>query len=546
MEVLKGGYDASYGDRVGGIVRITGKNGNNQKPSATLNVNNVTMDGVVELPVWHNSSLLLSFRQTYYNLYQGKQILPVSQRQNQLIDYTVHPDYDFHDANFKFSSTNDKGGLFYISLLGGEDQFKYILERDFNNNQIFRTKGENNRQAGASVFYGNTWKNGNISNFTFAWSGLETELTDVQKIIRNNNTEIVRRNDLTANHVNEYSVRTDNWISVNKSNRIETGAGFVLNNVGLEADSSGVNQTSLNDESQRFNAFVQDHISLPGNLNFTVGIRGDYPTNLEKVYLQPRLSASLGITDDVKLNLAWGIYNQFITKSSVLDDNGNYRYIWTSCNSKDVPVLTASHWVTGASYQKNNFTFSVETYYKNTEGLTRFININQKIRDKIFQGEDRSYGIDVFVKKDYHGHSAWLSYTLSKTEEKFSYFLRDEYKRAPQDQRHELKGAVMFNIKPFCLSANYVFGSGFPLNTGTILRPKIYEPDYNRLDVAVIYRFNIKKVMGETGISILNVFNSPNIRYSNFEKVPLDQTNSINIYSEAVPFSPRLTLKLSL
>jgi len=546
MEVLKGGYDASYGDRVGGIVRITGKNGNNQKPSVTLNVNNVTMDGAVELPVWHNSSVMLSFRQTYYNLYQGKQILPVSPRLSQLIDYTVHPDYNFHDANFKFTSTNDKGGLFYISMLGGEDQFKYTLERSLINNQIFRTKGENNRQAGASMFYGNTWQNGNISNFIVSWSGLETDLTDVQKVFRTNNSEVIRRNDLTTNHVSEYSIKTDNWISVNKSNRIETGGGFELNNVGLVADSSGVNQTSLNDISQRFNAFVQDHLSLPGNFNITAGFRGDYPTNLRNVYFQPRLSASLGITEAVKINLAWGIYNQFITKSSVLDDNGNYRYIWTSCNNKDVPVLKATHWVAGTSYQKNDFTFSVETYYKNTEGLTRFININQKIRNKIFQGEDRSYGIDLFLKKDYHGHSAWLSYTLSKTEEKFSYFLKDEYTRAPQDQRHEIKGAVLLNIKPFRFSANYVFGSGFPLNTGTVVRPSLIEPDYNRLDVALIYLFRIKKVMGETGLSILNVFNSQNIRYSNFEKVPLDQTNSINIYSEAVPFSPRLTLKLSL
>lgn len=552
MEVLKGGFDAGYGNRVGGIVLITGKNGNDQKPSYTLNINNVTMDGIVEVPVWRNSSLLLSLRQTYYNLYQGQNILPPNRVNNtgsslsQQIDYTIHPDYTFHDANLKFSSTNDRGGLFYISMLGGQDQFKYTLDRQLNLNKIFRTKGEDNNQAGVSAFYGNTWKNGNISNFTFSWSGFENNLTDVQKVDRINNTEVVRRNDLTTNHVNEYSLRTANWISLNKSNRIETGAGFEINNVGLKADSSGVNQTSIGEVVQRFNGFVQDHISLPGNINFTAGIRGDYPVNLGKVYYQPRLSASLGVSEAVKLNLAWGIYNQFIAKSSVLDNLGNYRYIWTSCNDKDVPVLRAHHWVAGTTYQKNDLTLSVETYFKNTEGLTRFININQKIRNKVFQGQDRSYGVDLYIKKDYHGHSAWLSYSLSKTEEKFPYFLKDEYRRAPQDQRHELKGAVLVNVKPFCFSANYVFGSGFPLNTGTILRPKIFEPDYNRLDVAAIYRFHIHKVLGETGISILNVFNSQNIRYSNFEKVPVDQTNSINIYSEAVPFSPRLTLKLSL
>jgi len=82
------------------------------------------------------------------------------------------------------------------------------------------------------------------------------------------------------------------------------------------------------------------------------------------------------------------------------------------------------------------------------------------------------------------------------------------------------------------------------LNNGTILKPVYFEPDYNRLDVAVNYRFNIGKLAGETGISILNLLNSSNIRYSNFEKVPVDQSTSLNIYSDAVPFSPRISLRL--
>ena len=447
---------------------------------------------------------------------------------------------------FKFTTKNDKGKIFYISLLRGEDKFKYTIDQTFVRNEIYRIKDENNKQTGASLFYGNSWRNGNVSNFTATWSGIETDLTDIQKLLRNNGTEIVRRNDMTSNSIKEYSARLDNWISLNRSNRIETGGGFIINDVGLKADSSGINKTSMNEKSKRFNAFIQDQLSLAGNINFTFGIRGDYPTNLGKIYLQPRLSASLGISDEIKLNAAWGKYNQYIAKSSVLDNLGNYRYIWTNANNKDVPVLSSEHWVAGSSFKMNNFTLSLEAYFKSTNGLTRFININQNIKNTVFQGESRCYGIDFFVKKDYRGHSVWISYSLSKTEEKFPYFLKNEYMRAPQDQRHELKTAVLMNVKPFCFSANYIFGSGFPINTGTILNPNIFEPDYNRLDVSVILRFHLNKLMGETGISILNVFNSKNIRYSNFEKVPLDQINTVNIYSEAVPFSPRLILKLAL
>jgi len=548
MEVLKGGFDASYGDRVGGIVTILGKNGNDSRPSATFNVNNVTMNGLIETPLWHNSSVLLAFRQTYYNQYEKKNLLPPDQEEllnKKLIDYTIYPNYNFRDGNFKFTSKNEKGDLFYISLLGGEDQFRYNLNQTFGPNELSRLQRENNIQTGASAYYSNSWGNGNISSMSIAWSGLTTDYSDIQSLLKNKR-EFESRNNFTSNSIYEYSANLDHTFSLNKINQIEVGGGFVKNETELYADSSAIRKTSLNEISQRSHTFIQDHISLPGEVNLIIGMRGDYPSNLRKIYLQPRVSASLGLINKVKINMAWGKYNQFIVKSSVIDGSGNYRYIWTTCNNKEVPVLSSTHWVLGGSYKKNNFILSAETYLKNTTGLTKFVNQDQNIRNKVFQGDGRSYGMDLFLRKDYGPHSAWVTYTLSKTEEWFPYLPSHEYVRAPQDQRHELKTGFLLDFKPFSFSANYVFGSGFPLNTGTLLKPVFIEPDYNRLDLSLLYRFKIKSISGETGVSIMNVLDTKNIRYSNFEKIPVDQTNSINIYSEAIPFSPRISLKLSL
>lgn len=552
IEVLKGGYDAKLGDRVGGIVRIAGKSGSIAKPSISINVNNVTVNGMAEVPLWKNSSLIMSFRQTYYNLYNDRNVLPEGANSVSLpktrsrpnIDYTVFPDYNYRDANLKFTTRNKRGEYFYLSMLGGEDRFKYTINQLGGNISLFKMNAENNNQFGTSGFYGRTWRNGNITNVTASWSLLYTELSDIQKFTRPNNRIFLSRNDQTRNWISEFSGRADNFMTLSPSHLIENGIGIVTNYVALMADSSGINQTNLTTQVTRINSYLQDHVTLPGEIDIKFGLRADFPFNLRKVYLQPRISTSIKITDFVKFNAAWGIYNQFISKSSVLDDQGNYRYIWMACDNADVPVLRAVHWVAGNSYHHNNFTFSVETYFKHTDGLTRFINLNQRFNDLIYKGEGRSYGLDIFVKKDIRGHSAWVSYTLSKTEEKFPYFPLSRFQSAPQDQRHELKAAFLINLKPFSFSANYVYGSGFPLNNGTILKPIFIEPDYNRLDVAVNWKFNIGKVAGETGISVLNVFDSKNIRYSNFERVPVDQTTSVYVYSEAVPFSPRVSLRL--
>lgn len=548
MEVFKGGYDASFGNRVGGIVNITGKNGNISKPSATFNINNVTMNGLIETPLWHNFSILLSFRQTYYNKLENEDLLNTLSNENLVqksIDYTIRPNYNFRDGNLKFSSKSDKGDLFYISVLAGEDHFQYDFNQTFGHNELSKSQKEYNTQNGATAFYSNSWKNGNVSSLSLSWSGLTSDFSDIQRLLRNKK-EFESSNNYTTNRINEYSANLNHRLSLYKANTIEIGAGFINNITHLVADSSAIRKTTLNGNSERAQAFIQDHISLPGKINLIIGLRGDYPLSLSRIYLQPRISASLSLSQAIKINTAWGKYNQFITKSSVLDNSNNYRYIWTTCDNQDVPVLESMHWILGSSYKKNNFNLSAEAYLKNTTGLTRFINQNQDIQNAIFKGEGRSYGVDLFLRKDYGPHSAWVSYSLSKTEEWFPYFPNHEFKRAPQDQRHELKTGFLLDFKPISFSGNYIFGSGFPLNSGTILDPVPFEPHYNRLDLSLFFRFKIKRLSGEIGISVLNVLNTKNIRYSNFEKIPLDQSNTINVYSEAVPFSPRFSLKLSL
>lgn len=52
--------------------------------------------------------------------------------------------------------------------------------------------------------------------------------------------------------------------------------------------------------------------------------------------------------------------------------------------------------------------------------------------------------------------------------------------------------------------------------------------------------------MGEVGISLLNVLNTENHKYTSFERIPVNQTRDINILAGAIPFTPTLYLKISM
>jgi hypothetical protein len=551
IEVYKGGYDTRYGERVGGIVNITGKNGNTERTSFSVNINNMTLNGMVEIPLFKNGSLIVALRHTYYELYNPGDFNSRIRRNNDKdtandVDVNIVPDYRFRDMNIKYSAMIHGRDLFYVSLYGGNDQFSYAIEEPVKNVIITKNTEELNRQSGGAIYYGKSWNNGYSTNFSLNFSTLRSNFSDDLTVEKLNlqQSDLVKNLD-AENIIRENTLQVDNRFPVHHSHVLEGGMVYKANQIELAEDTFDIVQASISGEARRLTLFFQDNMAIGKHVDFKAGFRLTQALNLQKFYFEPRLSVSVNAGEFIKINAAWGIYDQFITKSSVLDDMGNYRYIWTVCDNEDIPVLTSTHYVFGTSYYHNDFTISLEGYYKDVNGLTRYIrNIANSI-EGIYEGKGHSYGLDVMIKKDYRGHSAWVAYSLGKTEELFEYFKNQDYRRAPQDQRHEVKLAALVNLDPFYISADYVFGSGFP-SSQAILAEEQENLRYSRLDVSFIYKFLDKRLKGEIGLSILNVMNTQNIKYANFERIATNQTNSINIYSEAIPLTPALYLKLAM
>ena len=242
------------------------------------------------------------------------------------------------------------------------------------------------------------------------------------------------------------------------------------------------------------------------------------------------------------MNAAAGLYRQFVSETSVVDELGNFRYFWALNDNEALPVLKATHLVGGLNYHAQGFSAGLEGFYKTTEGISRYRWVLGSL--EVAQGNARTYGMDLLLKKYIKKHELWASYTLSKTEEHFNSMPFDVYRDAPQDQMHEIKGALLLNFKPFFFSANYVYGSGFRTPSSIINNLDERYP-YNRLDVAFIYRHSIKDYHIEAGISILNLLNYENIKYSNVIRIPDSMNRTMSIHAEAVPFTPTIYLNLS-
>ncbi len=559
IEVLKGGYGVRYGDRVGGIVDISGKDGTLQKPTFTLNVNSTTVNAMMQFPVSKSSSLMAAYRQTYYQLYDPTSLSLFTRPgasagmfggadiTHSAREYQVTPDYHFRDANLKYVYNGDKGERVAISLYGGGDLFKYNMDREISRFVVTRGEKEENQQYGGSAQYSKPWNNGSKTMFSLAFSAFSQQLSEENRL-ENQNTGYVRTTKLTdsENAVDEISAKAEHILYFPQGHQLMLAAGVVNNHVRLLRLNEEELTFDLQNNLPRMYVFAQDEIQLWKNLELKSGIRISYAGPLNDFLIEPRFSASIQLPHDFRLNAAWGIYHQYTSKVTLIDSAYNFTNFWVNADAENIPVLSAGHIIGGVSYNRQGLTGSLEAFYKTTNGLTQYFGGVAGFPAGFYEGEARSYGLDLFLRKEYRRHVAWISYTLSQTEEHFPFYVRQYYHPAPQHQKHELKVAAIFNYKAFYFSANYVYGSGFErFDIETEDGVKL-DQAYKRADASLVYKFYPGKLKVETGISILNIFNNDNIKYSNLSVTSADDLSLVGIYADAISFTPTFFLKIEL
>lgn len=562
IRVLKGGFESSYDDRVGGIVQISGKNGNLSKPAATLNINNSTVNILGEIPVGKKSSLLASWRQTYYELYNpynlnisgNQDMTGVSGQHNGghgnagMVDVLVVPDYKFSDANLKYSFRGDKGEIITAGLYMGGDRYAYGVDGNYNSHQVNNNLDEKNNQLGTSMIFAKPWGKTHNSQLKLNYSKLNSTTSETNSTSMGGMPGMGDHSvkELTSeNEVDEFAAELKDNFSIVPGNAFEAGIGWQMNRAVFNQFVNNTSELVLNSTSKKGFAFIQNTISAGKKIQLTPGFRAVYENLSGGFYIEPRFSASVKISEPVKFNASWGKYHQFISKISFVDENLNYSWYWVNSDGKTNPVLDATHWVGGISYNKNDFLFSAEGFYKSISGISRYFSGTTEIDKGFYSGNGRSYGVDLYLKKEFKKNLFWISYTLSKAEENLSFDAPGTYRFAPHDQRHELKLAGIYNLKSFYFSSSYVFGSGFEI-LKNYTAPNTTVPKYSRLDAAVVYKFSHKKLFGNVGISVLNVLNHQNIKYDNLKRVETGTSDFANIYSGAIPFSPTLFLKLGI
>lgn len=126
-----------------------------------------------------------------------------------------------------------------------------------------------------------------------------------------------------------------------------------------------------------------------------------------------------------------------------------------------------------------------------------------------------------------------ISYSLSYADQKFDKINQGFAFPTNYDQRHELNLVQNLKLKKWEFVATWMLGSGKPyskplgvytidllggnskLEINESVKNSFRLPIYQRLDFSINYFFQLNRVKFNTGISIINLFNSKNTRIQN-------------------------------
>ncbi len=528
IEVFKGGYNVDIGDRVGGVVSILGQSGSQKKFRSKINLSDQSINTYLNIPVANKFSIQAGFRQTYTHVIDWRKIFKKEEDKNKSI---------FRDLNVKLSSDLENGDFLSINLINNKDQLSILNTDESFEKNYFAFNETNAEQLGGSLFYGKKWSKGNYTHLKTSYSQLKTEFENEIKIVDPVLiTEFNISENQTKNRISHSEIRLEHFLPAQENFSLSFGGGYVQNKSSFDQDSMGLNLKTTTATLNRLFTYVKNEIRIHPKLTFTPGLRLDVPIQKNNPVFQPRFNLIYQTNSSIILNLSGGWYTQFISENAIVDSFNNNLFYWSVADPKNANLLKGKHLVFGGRYEKNKFKFQSNFYYKTTTGLTRFILKEMDNDIYVTSGKSRTYGIDLLIMKKIKYHDFWISYTLSKTEENFDYFLNNSYQRAVQDQRHELKTVGILNFNPFHFSVNYVYGSGIPNSNFD----NTTSPYYSRLDASFLYRWSKKKIKFDLGCSLTNILNRSNILYNNFSNFSDNKT----IYTKADPFTPSIFITI--
>jgi hypothetical protein len=278
--------------------------------------------------------------------------------------------------------------------------------------------------------------------------------------------------------------------------------------------------------------------------------------------LEPRAALSYAFNDNTSVKASYNRMAQYI---HILSNTQSPlpMSIWTPSGPFTKPQLLDQY---ALGYFKNfrdqDYSLEGELFYKNIQNRIDYIDgadilANNNIEQVILNGKARSYGLELLFRKNTGDFTGWVSYTLSRAEQKTPGrtpeepgIANGEWYLSGYDKLHNLNvvGSYLYNPK-WSFNANFSLQSGQPVTYANgyyefgginipnfSLRNENRLPVYHHLDLAATYTPKPDKKKGWQSywvFSIYNIYNRQNAASMTFatnEDTGANETRRLSIF----------------
>ncbi len=517
FDLIPSNFSVRYGRLTGGIVDIVPREGRRDRIHGDLKMDLYDAHVLVEGPIG-KGSFALSARRSYVDAFLGLFFSSGT--------FTVAPRYYDYQAQLDYPVA---GGKLKLLVFGSDDELAFV-----------NTTPPDSDPSLAGTFGTRQWFHTLFASYRKSVGRWETETTlavgpqhfdGAVGAAARFNLDLVEmdlrfeaRQRLTPRFKLTYGldVVTDYfWVSVDAPQQTteEVPLGplgerphLTLRNQGFEGSPA---------------LYVQGDLwAIPGRLLVTPGVRADYLTGYEGIYMQPRLMSRLRLTGDWWLKGGVGLFHMYQQAP----------YSDAVLGNPKLRAEQAWHFTVGVEGRPLPFyrplRLELNLFYKDLQNIAVTSDANTQRDGKIVperysdEGIGRVYGGDLLLKVD-DGHKlyGWISYTLLKSERRDH--PGDAWRPFEYDQTHILTLIVGYHLPwEIDVGARFRYVTGNPT---TALGPGVYDADqgvtipipgapyaerlpaFTQLDLRIDKRFTFKSWILSVYIDVSNVTNNANV-----------------------------------
>lgn len=573
LDLYKGGIPSKYGGRVSSVLDVTQQTGDFENYKVNGGIGLISSRLLVQGPIQkEKGSFIIAGRTSYAHLF-----LKLADNSNSAM---------FYDLNAKINYRLDANNSIAFSGYFGNDVFDIDnrFTSTFGNTMgilSWKHKFSDNLNTNLSVFYSDyrfnlglpteffKWNN-NIQTYglKYAWNQTLSEKLKLNygidgqyynfnpgTVMPTNSDSKFNYKQLDRKYAFESSVYLDFEQQITEKLNLRYGLRYSMfyrlgdENISTYEDGKAVVYNPL--------YHIYEEGIPTGSISYGKGKTISKFDNLE-----PRAALSYAFNDDNSVKASYNRMAQYIHMLSNTQSPLPMT-IWTPSGPFTKPQLLDQYAVGYfRNFKDKDYSFEGELFYKKIQNRIDYIDgadilANNNVEQVILNGKARSYGMELLFRKNTGNFTGWVSYTLSRAEQKTPGRTPEEpgvangdWYLSGYDKLHNLSivGSYQYNPK-WSFNGNFTLQSGQPVTYANgyyefgginipnfSLRNENRLPLFHHLDLAATYTPKPDKKKGWQSywvFSLYNVYNRKNAASMTFatnDDTGANETRRLSIF----------------